>query len=37
MENDYFAEVAVSELRGTYMEGKKLLVARAEDLLRGII
>jgi hypothetical protein len=37
VENDYDAEIAVSELKGTYMEGKKLLVVRAEELLNGII
>jgi hypothetical protein len=33
MENDYEAEMAEVMLRGTRMEGKTLLVARAENLL----
>jgi hypothetical protein len=37
MENDYEAKILESELRGTCMEGKKLLVVRAEKLLNGII
>jgi hypothetical protein len=33
MENDYEAEMAELTLRGAYMEGKMLLVARVEKLL----
>jgi hypothetical protein len=33
MENDYEANMAEDALGGTFMEGKVLLVARAEKLL----
>jgi hypothetical protein len=35
METDYEAEIAEVVLRGTFMDGNTLLVARAKKLLSG--